>query len=101
MKISLVIPAYNEESYIGECIDCAILASRGRVYEIIVVNNASTDRTKEIAIRKGVRVVDEPEKGLTKARQRGLIEATGDYIAYIDADTRMPNMWFDKIEYKI
>jgi glycosyltransferase involved in cell wall biosynthesis len=99
MKISLIIPAYNEENYIGECIDCAILASHGRLHEIIVVNNASTDKTKEIAIRKGVRVVDEPEKGLTKARQRGLIEATGDYIAYIDADTRMPNDWFDKIEY--
>lgn len=99
MKISLVIPAYNEENYIGDCLDCAILASRGRLHEIIVVNNASTDKTKEIAIRKGVRVVDEPEKGLTKARQRGLIEATGDYVAYIDADTKMPSKWLDKVEY--
>ena len=41
----------------------------------------------------GVRVVHEPDKGLTKARQRGLVEAKGDFVAYLDADTRMPPGW--------
>ncbi len=98
MKISLVIPAYNEANYIGACLDNAIKNSNGRFCEIIVINNASTDQTKEIALSKGVRVVDESRKGLTKARQRGLVEASGDYIAYVDADTHISPKWFDTIE---
>jgi glycosyltransferase involved in cell wall biosynthesis len=95
-KISLVIPAYNEEKYIGDCLDYAIKNSEGRFFEIIVIDNASSDRTAEIAAsRPGVRVVREDKKGLTKARQRGLEEASGDFIAYTDADTRLPKKWFE------
>jgi glycosyltransferase involved in cell wall biosynthesis len=96
--ISLIICAYNEENYIRECLDHALKNSNGKLYEIIVVNNKSTDRTKEIALQfTGVRVVDENEKGLTKARQRGFTEARGNILAYIDADTRMPSGWVEKI----
>lgn len=95
MKISLVIPAHNEESHIGTCLDFAIKNSNGGFHEIIVVDNASTDKTSEIARGKGVKVVLENKKGLTKARQRGLEEAGGDYIAYIDADTQMHDKWLD------
>ncbi len=99
LKISLVIPAYNEELYLPECLEKAIKYSDGKFYEIIVVNNNSTDRTKEVALKfPGVRVVDEPIKGLTKARQKGLDEARGDYLAYIDADTRLHPMWFNIVE---
>jgi glycosyltransferase involved in cell wall biosynthesis len=77
MKLSIAIPAYNEEALIGACLE-AITASLSRLklspseYEIVVVNNASTDHTKEIASSyPGVRVVDEPHKGLTRARQTG------------------------------
>ncbi len=98
-KVSLVIPAYNEENYIGDCLDYAIKHAGGKFCEIIVVDNASTDKTAEIAKKKkGVRVVRENNKGLTKAKQRGLLEAAGDYIAYIDADTRLPENWFSKAE---
>lgn len=96
--ISLVIPAYNEEKYLGACLSYALKNSRGRFLEIIVIDNASTDRTKEIAQGfPGVRVVSEPQKGLTRARQRGFLEARGDIIAYIDADTRIPQQWFDTV----
>ena len=99
LKISLIIPAYNEEIYLPECLEKALEYSEGRFFEIIVVNNNSTDRTKEVALSfPGVRVVDEPIKGLTKARQRGLEEARGDYLAYIDADTLMPSQWFNIVE---
>ncbi len=95
-KISLIIPAYNEERFIGDCLDYAITHSDGRFFEIIVIDNASTDGTAKIAgSRRGVRVVREERKGLTKARERGLREAKGDFLAYIDADTRMPKHWFD------
>ena len=98
LNISLVIPAYNEENYIADCLSHAIESSRGRFFEIIVIDNASTDRTREIAEAiSGVRVVREEKKGITKARQRGLDEARGDIIAFIDADTRMPLGWYEAI----
>ena len=98
MKISLIIPAYNEEKYIGDCLTAAIKNSRGQFFEIIVVDNASGDKTAEVARSfAGVRVVREEKKGLTKARQRGLEEARGDLLAYTDADTRLPEEWFQKM----
>jgi glycosyltransferase involved in cell wall biosynthesis len=97
-KISLVIPAYNEEAYLGGCLD-SVIASGAGFHEIIVIDNASTDRTAEVAAaRPGVRVVREPKKGLLNARQRGYLEATGDAVAYIDADTRMPKGWYERAE---
>jgi len=98
-RISLVIPAYNEGKYIGDCLEYAIKNTCGRLHEIIVVDNASSDNTAEIARSfAGVRVVKEEKKGLTRARQRGFLEATGDVLAYIDADTRMPPHWLDVVE---
>src|SRR3954468_7907238 len=93
MRISLVIPAFNEEAYLGGCLD-SVIESGGRFHEIIVIDNASTDGTAGVAAaRPGVRVVHEPQKGLLAARQRGFLEATGDAVAYVDADTRMPKGW--------
>ncbi len=97
MKLSIVIPAYNEEAYLGECLrhvlDEVATCECGPV-EVVVIDNASTDRTSEIASGfPGVRVVHEPDKGLTKARQRGLDEAQGVVIGYVDADTKMPKGW--------
>src|SRR5262249_13776339 len=95
MRISLVIPAYNEETYLGGCLD-SVLASGGRFHEIIVIDNASTDGTAAVAAaRRGVRVVHEAKKGLLAARQRGYQEATGEAVGYIDADTRMPKGWWE------
>lgn len=99
MRISLVIPAHNEEQYIGGCIDSVLANAPGRFAEIIVVDNASTDATAEVAQKRlGVRVVQEEQKGLTYARQRGLKVSTGDIVAYIDADTRMPKGWAEQVE---
>src|SRR5712691_11070112 len=96
MKFSLVIPAYNEERYIGACLDSVMENARDRLAEIIVVDNGSTDQTVEIARQyPGVRVVFESNKGVTHTRQRGLDEATGSLVAFIDADTRVPPAWID------
>ncbi|WP_410014751.1 glycosyltransferase family 2 protein [Sodalis sp. C49] len=102
MKLSLIIPAYNEELYLATCLQYALRELTAHAhpgeYEIIVVNNASTDRTSDIAAGfSGVRVVYEPIKGLTRARQKGLESACGDILAFIDADTRMPSGWLDKV----
>ena len=100
MKLSFVIPAHNEEVNIGECLSSILRELEGKPYtvEIIVVNNASTDNTGRIARRfTGVRVVDEPRKGLVIARQAGLTRATGDLVANVDADTRIPPGWIEKV----
>lgn len=100
MKLSFVIPAHNEEANIGECLSSILRELEGKPYtvEIIVVNNASTDNTGRIARRfPGVRVVDEPRKGLVIARQAGLTKANGDLVANVDADTRVPPGWIEKV----
>ena len=99
MKISIVVPAYNEEKYIGDCLQSIVANRTDDIFEIIVINNASTDGTAEVAGKfPGVRVVAEPQKGLTRARQRGLTEAKGDFVAYLDADTRMPTEWLATVK---
>jgi len=100
MDISLVIPAHNEEGFIGPCLDSVLKNAPGKFKQIIVVDNTSTDGTaKEAGARPGVRVVYEPNKGLTHARQKGLEESSGEFLAFIDADERMPEGWFEKAEY--
>ncbi len=94
MTISVVVPAYNEEKYIGACLQSLLENAPNAFLEIIVVDNASTDGTARVAKQfPGVRVVPEPKKGLTQARQRGLLEAQGTHIAYLDADTRLSPSW--------
>lgn len=100
MKVSFVIPAYNEEEWIGRCIESAMkeVTRHGGHAEVIVVNNASTDRTKDIALSfPGVKVVDEPRKGVQRARQAGYLASSNDLLAYIDADTIVPEGWLDRV----
>ena len=104
MRISFVIPAYNEEQRLPLCLD-AIARELARTVcdaEVIVVNNASTDRTGEVARAHAreydrVRVVDEPRKGIVRARHAGLSAATGELIANVDADTILPTGWLQKV----
>ncbi len=96
MRLSFVIPAYNEEAYLPGCLESILnqLLEIPDHAEIIVVNNASTDRTREVAeLYPGVRVVDEPRKGLTHARQAGFVASSGELIANIDADCRLTPGW--------
>jgi glycosyltransferase involved in cell wall biosynthesis len=100
MRLSFVVPAYNEEAYLPACLDSILsqLDLAANSCEIIVVNNASTDRTREVALRyPGVTVVDEPRKGLTFARQAGFAASTGDLIANVDADSRLTPGWVAKV----
>ena len=98
VRLSFVVPAYNEEAYLPACLESILAQTRelGDAVEIIVVNNASTDRTREVALRyPGVRVVDEPRKGLTFARQAGFAASTGELIANVDSDSRLTPGWVD------
>ena len=94
LKMSLIIPAYNEEKYIWACLEYALKNGDGYFHEIIVVDNASTDTTKKIAeTYPGVRVVLESKKWTSPARNRGYLESTWDILAFVDADTHMPKWW--------
>jgi glycosyltransferase involved in cell wall biosynthesis len=94
-KTSVVIPAHNEAKGIADCLAHVLENTPADLLEILVVDNASTDGTAAIASRfDKVRVMHEPEKGLTRARQCGLLEARGELLAYIDADCHMPDWWF-------
>ena len=97
-SISLIIPAYNEEAYLGACLDAVMANIAGKALEIIVVDNNSTDGTKAVAqLYPAVTYVFEPEKGITRARQRGFLTARGDILAYVDADTHPPDGWIEQI----
>ena len=100
MLLSFVVPAYNEEAYLGACLESILDQTRGleHLTEIIVVNNASSDRTREIALSyPRVRVVDELRKGLPYARQAGFQASTGSLIANVDADSRLTPGWVEKV----
>lgn len=96
MKISVVIPAYNEEKYISGTID-SIKKLTLIPDEILIIDGGSTDKTKAIAEKMGARVVTVPHRGIGFARQRGLEEARGDIVAFTDADTVVPPHWTTKI----
>lgn len=99
MKISIIIPAYNEAKYLGACLESILKNKDQSLHEIIVVDNNSTDGTAELAKGfAGVKVVHEKEKGATRARSAGFDASTGDIIAYLDADTKMPAGWLAQIE---
>ncbi|MFH1246192.1 MAG: glycosyltransferase family 2 protein [Candidatus Liptonbacteria bacterium] len=99
-ELSFVIPAYNEERAISPCLksilEQADIAS-GR-FEIVVVNNASTDRTREVALSfPGVKVVDESKKGIVHARRAGFLASSGELVANVDADTMLTPGWVGEV----
>jgi glycosyltransferase involved in cell wall biosynthesis len=98
MTISVIVCAFNEAHSLPACL-FSLLAQTRPPDEILVVNNASTDATAQVASSvPGVRVIDEPEKGLVMARETGRRFASGDILAYIDADCRAPLLWLERVE---
>ncbi|RTI59768.1 glycosyl transferase [Thermus scotoductus] len=92
MRISVVIPAHNEEAFLPKALQ-AVLQQTLPPFEVIVVDNASTDRTREVAEGFGVRVVYCPRKGVAYARQAGLLAARGEWVAMTDADSLPLPTW--------
>lgn len=87
-EISIVLPCLNEEEALGGCISSIkdVIARQHLSAEIVVVDNASTDRSAEIAYEYGVRVVEQPVRGYGSACLKGCAEASGRYIVMADAD---------------
>ena len=92
MKISVVVPAFNEEQLLAASLRrlreaMSVFARRGWALELIVCDNNSTDRTAEIARAAGARVVFEPVNQISRARNTGAAHATGDWLIFVDADS--------------
>lgn len=96
MKISVVIPAYNEERHLGECLE-ALLNGNEKPYEIIVADGCSTDKTRAIAEEYGAIVVENERKHAAGGRNTGIKRAKGDVIAFIDADCVPDKDWLKEI----
>lgn len=97
MTISVVIPAYNEENMLAECLRSLQTQTRP-ADEIIVVDNNSTDKTAAIARQFSAKVIRESQQGIFPAARAGYNAATGDIIARCDADSRLPAHWLATIE---
>jgi glycosyltransferase involved in cell wall biosynthesis len=98
VRIAAVVCAYNESRLLSGCLH-SLRAQTRPADEILVVNNASTDETGAVARAvPGVRVVDEPTKGLVVARETARRSTTADIVAYMDADCRAPIAWLERIE---
>ncbi len=98
MRLSVVVPAYNEGECIRRCLDSLAVQKTSYPFEVIVVDNNSTDGTSAIAARYPfVRVIEEPRQGVAPARQAGLEAATGEVVAQLDADTEAPCHWLERI----
>jgi glycosyltransferase involved in cell wall biosynthesis len=99
MKISVVIPAYNEEAFLPHLL--ASLQAQTfpkQDYEVIVVDNNSTDKTAAIAKKFGARVISESKRGYAYACNAGFAAAKGEIIARADADYIQPKDWLEKIQ---
>ena len=90
--LSFIIPAYNEEALIEGTVKQLQVAAEaiGRDYEIIVVNDASTDRTERVAEAAGARVINVKNRQIAATRNAGAAKAAGDVFIFVDADTLVP-----------
>lgn len=88
---SVIIPAYNEEHWLPDCLNSIkqAMAEQGSTGELIVCDNNSSDNTAMIARQAGARVVFEPHNQISKARNSGASVAAGQYLIFVDADTRI------------
>lgn len=85
MKVSVVIPTYNEENNLGECLG-SLMRQTHPDYEVIVVDDGSNDHTVDIADSFGVKVLHERHQGPGLARNKGVVAASGDVFCFLDAD---------------
>lgn len=109
-KVSIIVPAYNAEKYLERCLD-SVAAQTMPDFECIIVDDGSTDKTREIADYHAnsdlrIRTFHQDNGGVSSARNYGLSKAIGEWIIFLDADDELPNIaleefskyWTDNID---
>lgn len=84
MKVSIIIPCYEQAQYLSEAIESAL--AQTEKCEVIVINDGSPDNTKEVASKYSVKLINQVNKGLASSRNTGIMNATGEWIMPLDAD---------------
>jgi len=102
MKVSIIIPTYNRERYIGDAIDCVLSQTYNNI-ELIIVDDGSTDKTKSIVFsykkkHKDIKYIFQKNQGVAAARNNGMKRAKGELIAFLDSD----DLWLtDKLQIQV
>ena len=99
-KICVILPALNEELTLGKVIDeipCQTLDDEGYHVEVVVVDNNSTDGTRQVALAKGARVIDEPRRGKGRAVRTALASVKADFIFMLDSDYTYPALYIPEM----
>ncbi len=101
MTCPVVIPAYNEEHFLPQCLESLVAQKTARAFKVLVVDNNSTDATKLVAEsykdKLDITVISEKQKGRGAARFAGFASAQSDFICSTDADTILPSDWIEHI----
>jgi len=105
MLVSFIIPAYNAEDYIRKCLD-SVLAIPRNDYEILIINDGSTDQTEKILVSymktcDKIRLINQKNSGVSASRNKGVKEAFGRYVFFIDADDKIETLNVSEIMGKI
>lgn len=98
IEVSFIIPCFNEAEYIGNCINAIYSQNiNHNSFELIVVDNGSTDSTREIASALGAIVLVNTKRGAASSRNMGARDARGNLLAFIDADCLLDPMWLSQM----
>lgn len=100
--LSIIIPVYNSEKYLKECID-SIISQNNNTFELLLINNGSTDRSKEICDEYAdkfnfIKAFHIPNKGVSNARNYGIEHSCGEWITFIDSDDFISPEYIQSIE---
>lgn len=102
--LSIIVPAYNAEETIKTCIDSVINQKTTYDYELIIINDGSTDQTKEIVEQindRHLRIINQENRGFSGARNRGIDECFGRYIMFLDSDDMLVGNCIERMMKKI
>jgi len=97
MDISIIIPALNEEKYIGQCLESISRQEFSGTYDVIVGDGMSTDKTVAICEEYGAKVVIEPKHTISAGRAKACKAAKGKIIVSTDADIKAPKDWLEQV----
>ncbi|SHH68316.1 glycosyltransferase family 2 protein [Clostridium grantii] len=103
-KVSVIIPVYNCEKYIANCLESVLNQSYTNI-EVVIINDGSKDRSQEIIktyelIDKRIKLLNQENKGPSEARNNGLTNATGEYLVFVDSDDTIHEIYIEKLLYK-